>query len=90
MSVWVVGLELKSFREKFYELVKPALHYADCCQVSVNDVIACASGNQVFVNRLCFLELPLTDQCNSLLLLGGVIGRTLGDMLLGCYCWYGG
>ena len=83
MSFWVVGLELKSFLEKFYEFVKPPLHPADCRQISINNVIVCVSGNQVFVNRFCFLQLPLIDECNGFLLFCGVICGALGDFLLG-------
>ena len=87
VSIWVVGLELKSFLEKFYEFVKPPLHPAYCRQISINNVIVCVSGNQVFVNRFCFLQLALIDQCNSLLLLGSLIRRTLGVLLFGGCCW---
>ena len=90
VSFWVVGLELKSFVEKFYELIISPLHSADRRQIAIDNVIVCSSGNQVSINRLCFLKLPLIDECNGLLLLGSLIHRTLGVLLFGDCCWLGG
>jgi len=90
VSVWVVGLELKSFLEKVYEFVKSPLDPADCRQISIDNMIFCSSGNQVSINRFCFLKFPLIDQCNSLLFLGGVICCPICDLLFGCCCWLGG
>ena len=42
VSIWVVGFELKSFLEKFYEFVKSPLHSAESCQIAIDKVIACA------------------------------------------------
>ena len=61
VSLWVVGLELKSLLEEFYRLIKSSLDPADCREISIGNVIVCASGNQVFVNRFCFLELSLVE-----------------------------
>ena len=80
MSLWIVGLELKSFLEKFYEFVKSPLHSAESCQISIDNVIACACCDQFSVNRFCFLKFDLIDQCKSLLLLVGVICRALGGL----------
>ena len=86
MSVWVVRLELYGFPQKFDKLIKSALHPADCRQVAIDDVIVCSCCDQLSIERFCLLQFPLTDQCDSLLLLGGVLRRTLGDLLLWRWC----
>ena len=80
MSFWVVGFDFNCFIEKIYEFVKPSLHSAECCKVSINNVVACASLNQFSVNRFCILKLALIDQCNSLLFLVGVIRMAQGGL----------
>ena len=64
-----------------YELIKSALHAADCRQVAIDDVIVRSCCDQLSVERFCLLKFPLIDQCDSLLLLGGVIRSTLGNLL---------
>ena len=58
-------------------------------QIAIDDVIVRPYCYQLSVERFCLLKFPLIDQCDSLLLLGGVIRCTLGDLLLWRCCWCG-
>ena len=86
MSIWVVRVELYGFLQKFYELINLALHATDCRQVAIDNVIVCSCCDQLSVERLCLLKFPLIDQCESQLLLGGVIRGTLVSLPLWRWC----